>query len=240
MVVVGHFLLLDQRLWLRFDFGFDFSFSFDFSFDFIYSSISFTVSLALFFCCFLCCRFCCFFYYFCHTFFVIFFLLLDGAFSLLLPCLRLVLILDEWNNFYWFQILTLFYTRSSPRVGACRYGCMCVCVWLYVCVRIAALVFVLFPLYAYLAVRQKKYKTPPKRTAFVTPSTRQLYPSPAPTLANNKMRQILYDDAIVKSSCAFVFVSQCRSERRNCADQCVAQCGEFSSPHCNSTCLLER
>lgn len=136
MFVVGHFLLLDQLLWLRFDFGFDFSF------DFIYSSISFTVSLALFFCCFICCGFCCFFYYFCHAFFVIFFLLLDGAFSLFLPCLRLVLILDEWNNFYWFQILTLFYTRSSPRVGACRWVCATVSVCAYCCLSIRIVPFV--------------------------------------------------------------------------------------------------
>lgn len=241
------FLLIDRLLWIRFWFRFRFQFRFHygvlglgygFSFVFIYSTISFTVSLAvphthafvsMLFApspCFLPSRF---FYYY-----------------LLLPCLRLVLILDEWNNFYWFQILTLFYAAPLRRVFA---GCVCCwTIYVWVCVRSSACVCVLLALYAYFAAshkrKTKKKITKRRQSAPPTPTLRSP-PSRLKPRTNNKMRQILYDDAIVESSCVWVALALgvcecvCASERRICAE-----CGRVwwicRSALCNSTCLLER
>lgn len=95
----------------------------------------------------------------------------------------------------------------------CMCACMCVCcIPIYMCVRIAALVCVVLPLYAYFAAQQKIQNAAKAYRLRYAPYTRLPLPSPPPTLANNKMRQILYDDAIVESSsCVFVVVSECRA-----------------------------
>lgn len=229
------FLLIDRLLWIRFWFRFRFQFRFHygvlglgygFSFVFIYSTISFTVSLAvphthafvsMLFApspCFLPSRF---FYYY-----------------LLLPCLRLVLILDEWNNFYWFQILTLFYAAPLRRVFA---GCVCCStIYVWVCVRSSACVCVLLALYAYFAASHKR-KTKKKLQDAAKAHRLHLPCAPLPRASSHAqttkcgkyftmtllLNRHVYE-LLLLSVCASVCVRVSAAFA-----QSVAECGEFAA-----------